>query len=78
MSKILTCNLKTVAFREFCLNMLFSYFSVSYNIVKLQSFLHSRVIATLRFSLLSKSINYCNLKTVAIVLITHLLLVLEV
>ena len=33
MSKI-TCNLKTIAFREFCINMLFSYFWVSYNIVK--------------------------------------------
>ena len=28
-------NLKTIAFREFCLNMLFNYFWVSYNIVKL-------------------------------------------
>ena len=56
--KILTCNLKTIAFREFCLNMLFSYFWVSYNIVKLQTCnsLHSRVIAILRFSLLSKSV----------------------
>ena len=51
-------NLKTIAFREFCINMLFSYFWVSYNIVKLQtcSPLYSRVIATLRFSQLSKSI----------------------
>ena len=41
--KILTCNLKTIAFREFCLNMSFSYFWVSYNIVKLLtcSSLHS-------------------------------------
>ena len=56
--KKLTCNLKTIAFREFCLNMLFSYFWVSYNIVKLQtcSLLHSRVIATLTLSLLSKSV----------------------
>ena len=48
MSKI-TCNLKTIALREFCKNMLFSYFWVSYNIVKLQTcnLLHSRVIATL-------------------------------
>ena len=55
---ILTCNLKTIAFRGFCLNMSFSYFWVRYNIVKLQicSSLHSRVIATLRFSLLSKSV----------------------
>ena len=53
-----TCNLKSIVFREFCLNMLFSYFWVSYNMVKLQtcSSLHSRVIATLRFSLLSKSV----------------------
>ena len=55
MSKI-TCNSKTIAFREFCINTLFSYFWISYNIVKLQthSSLHSRVIATLRLSLLSK------------------------
>ena len=55
MSKI-TCNSKTIAFREFYINMLFSYFGVSYNIVKLQtrSSLHSRVIAALRLSLLSK------------------------
>ena len=56
--KKLICKLKTIAFREFCLNMLFSYFCVSYNIVKLQtcSSLHSEVIATLTFSLLSKSV----------------------
>ena len=61
--KKLTCNLKTIAFTEFCLNMLFSYFWLSHNIVKLQtcSSLHGRVIATLTK-----------------VLITHLLLVLEV
>ena len=55
MSKI-TSNSETIAFREFCINMLFSYFWVSYNIVKLQthSSLHNRVIATLRLSLLSK------------------------
>ena len=57
MGKI-TCNSKTIAFREFCIpvNMLFSYFWVSYNIVKLQtcSSLHSRVIATFRLSLLGK------------------------
>ena len=55
MSKI-TCNSKTIAFTEFCINMLFSYLWVSYNIVKLQkcSSLHSQVIATLRLSLLSK------------------------
>ena len=55
MSKI-TCKSKTIAFREFCINILFSYFWVSYNIVKLQtrSSLHSPVIATLRLSLLSK------------------------
>ena len=55
MSKI-TYNSKAIAFREFCINMLFSYFWVSYNIVKLQnrSSLHSRVIAALRLSLLSK------------------------
>ena len=55
MSKI-TYNSKTIAFTEFCMNMLFSYFCVSYNIVKLQtcSSLHSRVIATLRLSLLSE------------------------
>ena len=53
---IITCNSKTIAFREFCTNMLFSYFWVSYNIVKLQTrtSLHSGVIATLRLSLLSK------------------------
>ena len=47
---------KTIVFREFCINMLFSYFGVSYNIVKLQtrSSLHRQVIATLRLSLLSK------------------------
>ena len=57
MSKI-TCNLKTIAFREFCVNMLFSYFWVSYNIVKFQtcSSWHSWVIATFRLSLLSKSL----------------------
>ena len=55
MSKI-TCNSKIIAFREFCINMLFSSFWVSYNIVKLQirSSLHSREIVTLRLSLLSK------------------------
>ena len=55
MSKI-SCNLKTIAFREFCINMLFSYFWVSYNIVKLQtcSSLHRREIAALSLSLLSK------------------------
>ena len=36
MSKI-TCSLKTIAFREFCVNMLFSYFWVSYNILKFQT-----------------------------------------
>ena len=47
-SKDFTCNLKTVAFREFCLNMFFSYFWVICNIVKLQTCrsLHSPVIAT--------------------------------
>ena len=57
MSKI-TCNLKTIAFREFRINILFSYFVVSYNIVIFQtcSLLHSQVIATLRLSLLSKSV----------------------
>ena len=57
MSKI-TCNFKTIAFREFFINILFSYFWVSYNIVKLQtsSSLHSWVIATSRLSLLSKSV----------------------
>ena len=56
--KIMTCNLKTIACREFCSNVLFSYFWVSYNIVKLQtcSSFHIRVIATLRFSWLSKSV----------------------
>ena len=55
MSKI-TYNSKTIAFREVCINMVFNYFWVSYNIVKLQtcSSLHSRVIATLTLSLLSK------------------------
>ena len=55
MSQI-TCNSKTIAFREFSINMLFSYFWVSYNIVKLQtcSSMPRRVIATLRLSLLSK------------------------
>ena len=55
-SKNMTCNLKTIAFREFCFNMLFSYFWVSYNIVKLQtcSSLHSGVMAM--SSLLSKSV----------------------
>ena len=55
MSKI-TCTSKTIAFKEFCFSMLFSYFWVSYNIVKFQTHrsLHSRVIATLRLSLLSK------------------------
>ena len=52
MSKI-TYTSKTIAFREFCINMLFSYFWVSYNIVNCSS-LQSRVIATLRLSLLSK------------------------
>ena len=57
MSKI-TCNLKTIAFREFRINMLFSYFWASYNIVKFQtcSSWHSWVIATFRLSLLSKSL----------------------
>ena len=57
MSKI-TCNLKTIAFREFRINMLFTYFGVSYNIVKFQTCgsFHSGVIATLKFSLLSKSV----------------------
>ena len=60
--KKMTCNLKTIniyiAFREFCLNMLFSYFWVSYYIIKLQtcSSLHGGLIATLMFSLLSKSV----------------------
>ena len=51
-------DLKTIAFREFCLNLLFSYFWVTYNIVKLQtcSSLHCGVIATLTLSLLSKSV----------------------
>ena len=55
MSKI-TCNLKTIAFTQFCINMLFSYFYVSYNTVKFQtcSSWHSWVIATFRLSLLSK------------------------
>ena len=55
MSKI-TCNSKTIACREFYINMLFSYFWVSDNIVKLQtcSSLSSLIIATLRLSLLSK------------------------
>ena len=49
----IACNSKTIAFREFCINMLFSYFGVSYNIVKLQtcSTLRNRVIATLTLSL---------------------------
>ena len=57
MSKI-TYNLKTIAYTEFCVNMLFSYFWVSYNIVKFQtcSSVHSGVIATLRFPLLSTSV----------------------
>ena len=57
MNKI-TCNLKTIAFREFCGNMLFSYFWVSYNIAKFQtcSSWHSWVIATFRLLLLSKSL----------------------
>ena len=57
MNKI-TCNLKTIAFRKFRKNMLFSYFRVSYNIVKFQTcnLLHSWVIATLRLTLLSKSV----------------------
>ena len=38
LKKKLTCNLKTIAFREFCLNTLFSYFWVSFNIVKLQTY----------------------------------------
>ena len=52
MSKI-TCNLKNIEYTEFRLNMLFSYFWVSYNTVKFQtcSSLHSQVIATLRLSL---------------------------
>ena len=29
----MSCNLKTIAFREFCLNMLFTYLWVTYNIV---------------------------------------------
>ena len=39
----ITCNLKNIALREFCIHMLFSYFWVSYNIVKFQtcSSLHS-------------------------------------
>ena len=43
---------------QFCVNMLFTYFGVSYNIVKFQTCgsLHSWVIATLKFSLLSKSV----------------------
>ena len=55
MSRI-TCNSKTTAFREFCINMLFHYFWGIYNIVKLQtcSSMHRRVIATLRLSVLNK------------------------
>ena len=51
MSKI-TCNLKTIVFREFCANLLFTYFGVSYNIAKFQtsSSWHSRVIATFAFA----------------------------
>ena len=33
MSKI-TCNMKTIAYTEFCRHVLFSFFWVSYNIVK--------------------------------------------
>ena len=57
MSKI-TYNLKTIAYIEFCINMFFCYFWVSYNIVKFQacSQVHSWVIATVRLSLLSKSL----------------------
>ena len=36
MSKI-TYDLKTIAYTEFCINMLFSYFCVSYSIVKFQT-----------------------------------------
>ena len=32
-----SCNLKTIAFTVFCFNMLFTYFWVSYNIVKFQT-----------------------------------------
>ena len=62
MSKI-TCNSKTIAIREFCIHILFNYFLVSYNIAKLQtcSSLHSRVIAALRLSLLSKLLVSSNL-----------------
>ena len=62
MSKI-TCNSKTIAFREFCINMLFGYIWVSYNIVKLQtcSSLLNRVITTLRLSLLSKLLVFSKL-----------------
>ena len=54
----MSCNLKSIAFGVFYLNMSFTYFWISYNIVKLQTCtsIPSRVIATLRFSLLSKSV----------------------
>ena len=47
-------NLKTVAFRVFSLNMLFSYFWVSYTIVKLQtcSSLHRTILLLFQLSLL--------------------------
>ena len=56
--ELISCNLKTIAITVFCLNMLFTYFWVSYDIVKLQtcSSLQIGAIATLRFSLLSKSV----------------------
>ena len=56
MTSKIACNSKTIEFREFCINMLFSYFWVSYDIVELQTCgsLDSQVIATLRLSLLSK------------------------
>ena len=56
--ELISCNLKTVAIRVFCLNMFFTYFWVSYDIVKLQSCssLQIEAIATSRYSLLSTSV----------------------
>ena len=56
--ELISCNLKPIAIRVLCLNMLFTYFWVSYDIVKLQtcSLLQIGEITTSRFSLLSKSV----------------------
>ena len=50
--------LKNIVFKVFSINMLFTFFGVSYYTVNLQTCMswHSRVIAILRFSLLSKSV----------------------